>query len=226
MECQPWLTGVLFGLLSFKPEFGILFPMVLLASRNWRIFFSATVTSLILALIAAVAFGYQVWPVFIAALAERAESLSQDPTLNSPLISFLGMLQFAGTSAKISWSVQLIVTVMTALVVGSLWARPVSYALKAAALAIGSILAAPHAVQYDLCILSIAAAFLVRDGLVRGFLRGERVVMLICWTGIFLKGLYPAIVCVVLLTLVIRRVNLNQRGFDAAGPRALASAKA
>jgi len=94
-----WLAGIFLGLLSYKPQFGILFPIVLLVSRNWRVLLSAAATTLICVLIATVAFGYQVWPTFIAALGERASSLSQDPTSNFPLISFLGMLQFAASSA-------------------------------------------------------------------------------------------------------------------------------
>jgi hypothetical protein len=210
MERQPTLAGIFLGLLSYKPQFGILFPIVLLASRNWRGFFSATSATLAFALVAAVVFGYQVWPEFIAALAERAESLSQQQATNWPLVSILGVFQFGGVSAKSAWTLQLIVTVTTALVLWSVWSRPIPYSLKAAGLAIGSVLAAPHAMQYDLCILSIAVAFLVKEALAGGFLPGERVVMLICWMGLFLMGLYPFIVSVVLLGLVIRRANLRQ----------------
>jgi len=62
---------------------------------------------------------------------------------------------------------------------------------------IGPILAA---------ILSIAAAFLVKDGLSRGFLPGERMIMLMCWAGLILPiGPIPTIICVILLALAARR---------------------
>src|SRR5207249_2020076 len=65
---------------------------------------------------------------------------------------------------------------------------------------------APHAISYDVCILSIAVAFLVADGLARGFLPGERGVMLACWPAVILPiGPIPAIVSVILLVLVVRR---------------------
>ena len=61
-------------------------------------------------------------------------------------------------------------------------------------------------ISYDLCILSIAAAFLVKDGLLYGFLPGERAVMLLCWVGLILPfGIFPTIVCAVLLVIVARR---------------------
>ncbi len=70
----------------------------------------------------------------------------------------------------------------------------------------------PYVVGYDFCILSIAAAFLVKDGLSRGLLCGERAVMLLCWFGIIL--LMPPVttmICVVLLALVVRRAVCLQK---------------
>ena len=68
----------------------------------------------------------------------------------------------------------------------------------------------PYAFGYDLLILSIAVAFLVSDGLSRGFLPRERGVLLVCWIClILLTGPIPAIISTVLLFLVLRRVVLR-----------------
>ena len=221
IEWRPWLSGIFLGLLTYKPQFGILFPFALLASRDWRVILSASATSVIFGLAAAIAFGYQAWPSFIDALVDRASSLNEDPTLNLPLVSVLGFLRAEGVSVRTAWPVQLAVTAIVAATVCALWARPFPYSLKAATLAIGSVLAAPHAIGYDLCILTIAAAFLVKDGLARGFLPGERAVMLMCWLGlILLTGPIPAIICIVLLMLVVRRVALCGREAITAEPPA------
>jgi hypothetical protein len=157
-------------------------------------------------LAAAMAFGVEAWPSFIDALVERASSLNEDPTLNLPLVSALSFLRAQGMSAHTSWAAQLAITGVLALAVYALWARSFPYSLKAATLAIASVLAAPHAISYDLCILSIAVAFLVKDGVSRGFLPGERTVMLMCWIGLILPiGLIPMVICAVLLALVARR---------------------
>ena len=225
IERRPWLSGIFLGLLTYKPQFGILFPFVLLVSRNWRVLLSATAASGVFGAAAAIAFGYQVWPWFIAALADRASSLSEDPGLNLHLVSVFGFFRLVGVSAHVSWAAQLAVTAIAAATVCALWARPISHSLKAAALAIGSLLAAPHAHGYDVCILSIAVAFLVEDGLSRGFLPGERAVMLMCWAGLIpLAGPIPAIICVVLLVLVVRRAVLCQAdALRTAGPAVAAS---
>jgi hypothetical protein len=47
MERRPRLSRILLGLLTFKPQFGILFPFALLASRKWRVIGSAIATSVV-----------------------------------------------------------------------------------------------------------------------------------------------------------------------------------
>ena len=219
MERRPWLSGIFLGLLTYKPQFGILFPFALLASRNWRVLLGASATSVMFGITATIAFGYQIWTLFIAALADRASSLSEVPGLNIPLVPAFGFLRLVGVSTYASWTAQLAVTAIVAATVSILWARPIPHSLKAASLGIGSLLAAPHVIGYDVCILSIAVAFLVEDGLSRGFLPGERAIMLMCWAGlILLTGPIPAIICVVLLVLVVRRTVLCQGADSIAAP--------
>jgi hypothetical protein len=207
IDRQPWVAGIFLGLLTYKPQFGVLFPFALLALREWRALVSATATSVMFGLTAAIAFGFEVWPSFIHALTERALALSRDPTLNAPLVSPLSVLQAWGADPPTAWAAQLAVTAILAAAVYALWRRPLPYPLKASALATAAPLAAPHAIGYDLCILSIAAAFLVKDGLSRGFLIGEGSVLLLCWLGLVVPiGPIPAIICTIVLGLVARRI--------------------
>jgi hypothetical protein len=75
MERRPQLSGVLLGLLTFKPQMGILFPLALLVSRKWRVIVSAMATSVVLIVTSIVVFGYQGWPSFIHALLDRGPNL-------------------------------------------------------------------------------------------------------------------------------------------------------
>jgi len=78
----------------------------------------------------------------------------------------------------------------------------------AAALCSAAAMATPFVHGHDLCVLAIAAAFLVEDGLTRGFLPGDRLILLFSWIVIFLgfrdfsSGWIP---CLALLALVVRR---------------------
>jgi hypothetical protein len=202
MERRPQLSGVLLGLLTVKPQLGIVFPFALLVSRKWRVVISAVATSVVLIIASAVIFGYQGWPSFIRALADRG------PSLGVRLDSVYGFLWLAGISLPIAWAIQLAVTGAVTAVVCWVWARPIPHSLKAAALCSAAPMATPYVHGHDLCILAIAVAFLVKDGLTRRFLPGDRLIMLFAWIVIFLgfrdfsSGWIP---CLALLALVVRR---------------------
>jgi arabinofuranan 3-O-arabinosyltransferase len=208
VERRPWLSGVFLGLLTYKPQLGVLFPFALFASRNWRAFAGATATSLILVIAAARAFGYQGWLSFAASLFNRTSGLSPDAGIYITLESVYGALHRAGANDTLAWLVHAVVAVLVAAWLWTVWAKPLPYALKAAILCAASILVTPYVLHYDLCVLSIAVAFLVSDGLSRGFLPGERMLMLACFLGLFLiaEPVGP-VVCVILLGLAARRMS-------------------
>ena len=207
LERRPWASAVFLALLTYKPQFGVLFPLALLASRNWRAFAAATTATLALGVAAAMAFGFRTWPSFLFSLPGRDAGLSPDKEIQLWLESVYGLLHWAGAGARLAWTVHLSVALGAALAVCAVWAKPIPHSVKAATLCIASLLVSPYALPYDLCILSIAAAFLIKDGLARGFFPGERTIVLSCLVLLYcpLAPLGP-VVCVVLLWLVFRRV--------------------
>jgi arabinofuranan 3-O-arabinosyltransferase len=207
LERRPWLSGVFLGLLTYKPHIGVLFPLALLASRNWRALASATLATVIFGIGAMLAFGPEGWSSFFHALVDRQSSLSPDTGVPLALHSVFGLLRWVETGARVSWGGQLIAAVVLALTIWVVWAKPIPFSLKAAVLCIGSAMVSPYFLFYDLCILSIAVAFLVRDGLSRGFLAGERTVILVCFAALFFVQVpIGPVVCVALLLLATRRI--------------------
>jgi arabinofuranan 3-O-arabinosyltransferase len=207
VERRPWLSGVFLGLLTYKPQFGVLFPIALLASRNWRALGGATATSVLLGVAATITFGFQGWPSFIDTLIDRNSGLSPDGHTELRLQSIYGLLHWAGAGAWISWTVHLTVAAMVAVTVYAVWAKPIPHSLKATILCIGAVMVTPYALPYDLCILSIAVAFIVKDGMSRGFLAGERIGILICFVGLFpITTPIAPIICGVLFFLGARRI--------------------
>ncbi len=145
-------------------------------------------------------------PAFFGSLAGRASSLTKTPELSVHLVSVFAVLRSLGVIASASWAAQLAIAAVITAVICRLWARPTPYALRAAAAAVGASLSSPHMFGYDACILTIGAAFLVNDGLARGFLRGEREIMLGCWGGLLLMaGPIVTLVSITLFILVVRR---------------------
>ncbi len=68
LERRPILAGVMFGLMSYKPQYGLLVPIFLLATGRWRAVAAASVTVVALAALSLVLFGAQTWQAFFASI--------------------------------------------------------------------------------------------------------------------------------------------------------------
>jgi len=225
MERRPWFSGVFLGLLTYKPHFGLLVPVGLSASRNWRAIGSAMFFTTVLGVVAWMAFGYEGWAEFINAFAERGSELGPAQGVHPRLQSIFGIMYWTGVSPGVAWSAQLSVSVITAIGIWKLWAKPISYDLKAVALCAGILLASPYALFYDLPILCIAAAFFIKEGLWCGFLPGERTLMVIFWAVLLSFRLSSGpVISAVFPFLIVRRILAFRRSSVRIGSTALISA--
>ena len=174
LPTRPVLAGVCLGLLTYKPQYGLLFPLVLVATAQWRVVTSAAVTAIVLAVVSWLAFGTETWLVFLqqAPMASQA-FLSNGEASFGKMQSLLALVRYAGGGDNLAWIAHwsLAATIAVALVV--LWRSSVRYEIKAAALALGAVLATPYVFMYDLVVLAIPAALIVRVGLETGFRNNE-----------------------------------------------------
>jgi hypothetical protein len=88
-------------------------------------------------------------------------------------ITLFSASRLAGAPIAVAHGVQLVGAAAAAVLVACAWWRRCSPAVRSAALAAGTLIAIPFAVVYDLMVATIAAAWLVRIGRERGFLRFE-----------------------------------------------------
>ena len=72
-------------------------------------------------------------------------------------------------------------TIAVAAALGWLWRARAAFPIQAAALIIGTILATPYVLDYDLMLLAPAIAFLVVDGMQRGFAPWEKTALAALW---------------------------------------------
>lgn len=182
LDRRPVLAGILFACLAYKPQFGLLVPLVLAASGRWRAFAAATVTVVVLAATVTLAFGFDVWTAFLASTKfTRTVVLEHGDTGWYKIQSVFSVVRMWGGSIPLAYAAQITVTLLVAAALGWLWHSRAAFPLKAAALAIGTILATPYSLDYDLMVLAPAIAFLVADGLQRGFTPWEKTLLAILW---------------------------------------------
>jgi hypothetical protein len=181
LESQPVAAGICLGLLTYKPQFGILFPFVLIAGGHWRVMAAAAVTAAVLALVTIVAFGTTPWTEFFHWLPLTSKALlTQDHTAWADhtdwykFQSLFAMVRLFGGSATLAWLLQSALTVVVAVALIAMWrSKWIAFELKAAALAVGILLATPYVYLYDLAILAVSVAFLVRLAIKTDFRPGE-----------------------------------------------------
>jgi hypothetical protein len=182
IDRRPIISGVLFACLAYKPQFGLLIPLVLIASGRWRAFAAAAVSVLAMALAVTVALGPDIWSAFFAsAKVTRVIALEQGGTGWEKIQSVFSMVRMWGGSVPLAYVVQGAGTVAVAGALVWLWRSRVPFALQAAALCLGCLLATPYSIDYDLMLFAPAIAFLVVNGVERGFSDYEKTVLAALW---------------------------------------------
>jgi hypothetical protein len=145
VERRPVLAGVLLGLLTYKPQFGLLFPFALLAGGHWRVLIAAAVTALIMIAASFTVFGSEAWIAFIHWMPVTSRVVLGDGGADwDRLQSLFGLVRAHGGSGTFAWTVQGIVAIAVLAGVCALWRGRASYEMKAAALASGALLATPY----------------------------------------------------------------------------------
>jgi len=170
LPTRPVLSGICLGLLTYKPQYGLLFPIVLIAASQWTVFFTAGIVAVAMAFVSWLAFGTESWQAFFHWMPMFSQAfLTEGKAPWWKLQSIFALVRYFGGTEHFAWIVQWIMTGTVAASLVVLWRSSVRYSLKAAALAAGTLLTTPYLFMYDMMVLAIPVAYLVRIGLEGGF---------------------------------------------------------
>jgi hypothetical protein len=182
LDRAPVIAGILFGLLAYKPQFGLMIPIVLAASERWRCFAAAAATVVVLAAATTLTFGPHVWLAFLDSTRfTRLVALEQGDTGWYKIQSVFAWARMWGAPIPFAYALQGALAVSLGAALIWLWRGPAAYPLKAAALCLTAILATPYTFDYDLVALAPAIAFLAADGVMRGFGPWEKTALAALW---------------------------------------------
>jgi hypothetical protein len=231
LDRRPWLAGVLIGLLAYKPQFGALIPIALLAGARWRTIGAAIVTVASLIALSLVTLGGGVWHAFADSMAfTQTVVLEQGNTGWEKIQSIFSAVRMWGGSVQLAYAFQIALAAALAATLARLWHSDAAFELKAAALSVASLLATPYVLDYDLVVLGIAIAYLARLGLAHGFRAYEISVLAAAWIapllsrGIAQVAAIPLglLVLLSLYTLILRRAAADRAGVRIGAPIAQA----
>jgi hypothetical protein len=225
LDRRPILAGALIGLLTLKPQLGLLFPVMLLASGRWRVFAAAALTTLAIVGLTALLFGPQVWVEFVTKGIPIQNQVLADPErVATPFYPTIFMnVRGTGASYAVAMTVQ---ACFSAFAIGAVaWAyrfrANADPQLLTALFLACSVCGVPYMLAYDTLALTFAAvALLAADKLdAPGRLRAK----LVYWLPLIQIGLGqfyipgPALIpALFALYLVMRLIERPAR--ESAGP--------
>lgn len=179
---QAFLAGMLFGLMAYKPQFGLMIPVALIADRRWDSIIAAAATVAALAAATTVLFGTGVWDAFAASLPfTRTVVLEQGSAGFCKIQSVFAAVRMWGGSVPLAYTLQGAAALGSGVLLYRFWRSSASFARKGAALCLASLIATPYCFDYDMMALAPAIALLAADGLASGFRPYERAMIAALW---------------------------------------------
>jgi len=170
LDRRPWLAGVLIGCLAYKPQFGVLIPVALLAGARWRTIAAAAAAVAVLVALSFATLGGGVWHAFAESMNfTQTVVLEQGGTGWEKIQSIFSAARMWGAGVQLAYAAQIALALTLAASLAWLWRSDAAFELKAAGLATASLLATPYVLDYDLVVLAVAIAFFARHGLSEGF---------------------------------------------------------
>jgi alpha-1,2-mannosyltransferase len=178
IDRRPSTSGMLLGLLCFKPHFGLLAPFALAAGHHWRAFFAATVTVVTLIGASIILFGSNAWQAYFAAMGGSHEIYESGRIDFAGMVTMFGAVKLLGFSTLDAYLLQSACALLMAGFVILTWHRPMSRPLRGATLVAGTLVSVPLMLLYDDVLALLAMGWLIRDASKGGFLPWEKILLL------------------------------------------------
>jgi alpha-1,2-mannosyltransferase len=180
VDTRPVLAGVLFGLLTYKPQLGLLVPIALIAAGSWRAIAAACLTAAALIIVTAAAFGWPIWASWLHQLPIYSRQFDAGAVGYNLMPTLTANLQMLGASLTLARPAQAVAAIGVAVIVWRAFRGGVTPRATNLLLA-GTFLATPHAFVYDLPMLTGAISGFIAERL-RGdaaFNLGEIAILLV-----------------------------------------------
>jgi hypothetical protein len=182
LQRHPLRSGLLVGLLAIKPHLAVLFPVALIAARAWRALGAAGLTAAALLLAGTAVLGKPTLSAFFDSLWMPrwiVEAAGDGLWIKMP--TAIAMARMLGVPTVAAALLHAAVACGAVWVVWSVWRQCRSVRLRGAALMVGTFLVTPYAFDYDLAWLAFPIAWLALEGLEKGWLSGERELLVAAW---------------------------------------------
>jgi alpha-1,2-mannosyltransferase len=179
IDRRPVLAGICIGLLAYKPQFGLLFPLVLAVTGRWRVMVVAGITLAAFVGLSVAVFGIELWAAFLhnVPVVREVVETAQLPWGKMP--SAFVFLRMMGVPQGAAYAVQTLLAVAVAGVTVAVWWRSGPSLLAGATLVAGTLLLTPYTFDYEMALLAVPLAIIARHLVRHGASLAERIGLLV-----------------------------------------------
>lgn len=162
---RPALAGILMGVLTIKPQLGLLLPLALLLAGAWRAIAVAVATALALIALSLALFGLEPWQLYLSQTMPLQWTFvtHMDGFFTNQMVTPYTALWSLGVPVGTALMLQAAFAVVIAATTFMMLRSPASWPLKSAVVAFGSVLMVPYVLAYDLAIPLAALVWYLRD---------------------------------------------------------------
>ncbi len=177
VDRRPFVAGLVFGLLCYKPHFGLLIPVALAAGGHWRAFTGAAVSVAALVALSLLIFGRETWDVYLGLTGSVPGRYEHGDIDLAAFVTPFGGARLVDIPVAASYGIQIVMALVAAVAVGYVWRRRASLPLRAATLCAGVLVAVPVGLMYDMLISAVAIFWLIRAARDTGYAPWEKLAL-------------------------------------------------
>lgn len=180
-ERRPVIAGIAAGLLTIKPQLGILIPFAFAAAGCWRAVAWAAATAGALAALSVAAYGTGVWFAFVEGVVTHGGRMAASGFPFEKLVTPYSFAAMLGAPAAVAGAVQAAAALLLAAYVFIIWRRVKDADLRLATLSTAALMATPYAFYYEFVIALPAMIVIARRAVETGWLKGEKLSLIALW---------------------------------------------
>jgi alpha-1,2-mannosyltransferase len=182
LDRRPFLAGMLLGLLIIKPQMALALPVLVLASGRWRVMAGGIASASALCLASLLVFGMGAWIGFANGGDTARAIIEQGVVPYGKMISLSAAIHILGGNGMAGYVAQALLAVAALGTLAFVGRSRSAHPQGAAALtACATLMISPFMLDYDLTISAIPLAWLYTEGLRRGFLPWEKLVLALAY---------------------------------------------
>jgi alpha-1,2-mannosyltransferase len=162
LEQRPIVSGILLGILTCKPQFELLLPVLLVMTGRWRVITAAVATTAVLIIATSVWFGFDIWVQYVQKVVPQQHWLLMAagnhgwPIVSSAFVN----ARLIGLPADWAWAVQVLSSCCGLLAVVWTYACRRDPILSLALFVTATFLFSPWMLNYDMVVFGFVVALL------------------------------------------------------------------